>query len=187
MFTLYNLLDLAFIALISYGTYYYYKKRIYLQLFEYFKIFAILTISVKLAHFSASLLHQFSITSTDTYAIALLIGFGANFALLFFSYKYAFRFLNNFINSAKIRSYSVKLITFLEVLIISTFLLFMTMQLKPAKIFIYPSMQKTIFYPKVKKFYVSFLNEKFVHSLFSNDSKTNTQELIFKSLKESVK
>ena len=186
MFTLYHLIDLVLIALIGYGTFYYYQKRIYLKLFEYFKIFLLLTLSAKLAPFSAKMLAKISLISADTYAIALLIGFGVNFAIFFYGYKYAFKFLNNFINSAKVRTYTAMVVTFLEVLVISTFLLFMFMQLKPAKFYIHPSMQQSVSYPKIEKFYISFLNEKFIHSLFSNDSKTSTQEVIFKSLKESV-
>ena len=186
MIDYYNIIDVALVVIIGYSTFYYYNKKIYLKLFDYFKIFILIAISAKFAIFTGSNLEKFSIISTDTNAIMTLIGFTLNFAILFYGYKFIFKIINNVINSQVIRTYLAQLTTLLEVVVIVTFLLFMTMQLKPSKIFLAPSMQKTVTYPYIKSFYMKFLNKKFINMIINNDGTMDTKEIIFKSLKDSV-
>ena len=145
-----------------------------------------LSISAKFASFSGLLLNKMYILSTDTYSITILFGFALNFAILFSGYKLIFKYLNRVINANKIRSIIAQLVTFFEVVFISTFLLFMIMQLKPSKLYIYPYMQKTVSYPYIKGFYVRFLNDKFIKMIFDNGSTMSTQEIIFKSAQNAI-
>ncbi len=182
----YHIIDILLIAIVGYATYYYYQKRIYLKLFEYFKIFFLISLSAKLAPFTGTYLQKFYITATDTHSITVLIGFGVNFAILFYGYKYIFKLLNNIINSQKARSLLAQVTTFIEVSVIITFLLFMSMQLHPSKVYVMPTLQKTMIYPHIKNFYIKFLNDKFIYMILNNDSPMDTKEVIFKSLKSSV-
>ena len=186
MLTPYYLLDVFFIAFIGYGTFYYYKKKIYIQLFDYFKIFIIISISAKFALLTGKYLQKFSIVNADTHSILMLIGFGVNFAVLFYGYKTLFKLSNKIINSNKIRDYFAKVVTFFEVVALSSFFLFMSMQLHPVKKFLEPSLKKSFIYPKVKRFYMKFLNDKFIAMILNNDSTMDTKEILFKSLKNSL-
>jgi len=180
------LIDILFIALIGYASIYYYKKKIYNQLFDYFKVFIIISISAKFASFSGKLLQKLYIISTDTYSILILIGFSINFLVIFYGYHFIFKLLDNIINSNKIRTFLAKTVTFFEVVAISSFILFMSMQTYPTKKFIEPTLKKSIIYPKIKGFYIKFLNDNFIKMILNNDSTMDTKEIIFKSLKNSI-
>jgi len=181
----YLVVDILFALFIIFGCYYSYQKKIYLQIFEYFKIFFIITISAKLSSYTGVLLQKFSITKADTYTTLILIAFMINLLVIYFSWKYIFQFTKKYINNEKLKVLFAKIITASEVLIIITFSFYILMQIYLAKVYIYPTLHKTYTYPKIEKFYKSFLNDDFVNMVLSSDTGTNHKEVIFKSFKNS--
>lgn len=186
MVTIYNLID--FIFLVSFITAFYigYEKKIYIQIFEYFKIFILITLSAKLASTTAFLLQNFHITSSDTYTTLILIAFIVNILIIYFSWKSILKFTNKYINNKKIKIVFEKFITFVEVLILLTFITYIIMQLYISKIYIYDAFNKTYFYPLVEHFYISFLGDDFLNMLLNSNTGTNYKEVIFKSLNNSI-
>ncbi len=87
--------------------------------------------------------------------------------------------------NVKIRTIFAKTFTFLEVLTIVTFSLYIVMQLYITKAYLYKSLKKSYSYPKIEKFYHSFLNDDFVNMILNSDTGTNHKEIIFKSFKNS--
>lgn len=181
----YNIIDLFLIITILGLIYYSYKNRSYLKIFEYFKIFIAITISAKLASFSAIWLQKLHITDADTYTTLLLIAFIVNLILIIYGYKFIFKLTSNYINNEKINLLLAKVFTILEVVILTTFGLYILMQLYLAKVYIHPTLEKTFFYPKIEKFYTKFLNYDFVLLVMGSDTGTNHKELLFKSFKNS--
>lgn len=179
----YNIFDLVLCTLILYGSYYSYQNRLYIKIFEYFKIFLLVTISAKLAPYMGQTLQKLSITKADTYTTLILISFVVNIVLFFYFYKTLFNLSNKLIQSHKIKDFSAKVISFLEVLVIITFSLYIFMQLAITKEYLYNHMKKTYTYPKIKKFYNSFLGDEFVNMVLTSDTGTNAKEVIFKSFK----
>ena len=49
----------------------------------------------------------------------------------------------------------------------------------------YKNMKKSYSYPKIEKFYNTFLNDDFVNMVLNSDTGTNHKEIIFKSFKNS--
>lgn len=183
--TLYNIIDFILIFIIIFLTYYFYKEKSYLKIFDYFKIFFILTLSAKFSSKTAVLLQDFYITKADTYTTLIIISFIVNLTILYFSWKYIFIFLRKFINSEKIKTLLSKVFTLLEVSILVTLILYILMQFYPSKKYIYPSFAKTFSYKKIEKFYMNFLNDDFTKMILNQDTSTNHKELLFKSFKQS--
>jgi len=182
----YNLIDLLFIITISILIYYSYKNKSYVKIFEYFKIFLAITISAKLASLTATWLQKLHITDADTYTTLLLIAFAINLLVIIYSYKFIFKLINKFVNHEKIKTITAKFFTVVEVVVLTTFGLYIIMQLYLAKVYIHPSLNKTFLYPKIEKFYTKFLNYDFVLLVMGSDTGTNHKELLFKSFKNSL-
>jgi len=185
MVDLYNLIDLVLFISIILLTKISYEKRIYIKIFEYFKIFMAITISAKLSGYTAILLQKFLITKADTYTTLTLIAFTVNILLLYYGWKYIFAFSNKFMQNIKVRTLLAKTFTFLEVFTLFTFSIYIVMQLYISKAYLYKSMKKTYSYPKIEKFYKSFLNDDFVNMVLNSDTGTNHKEILFKSFKNS--
>ena len=71
MVNFYNIIDLFLLISIILLTKISYEKRIYIKIFEYFKIFIAITLSAKLSGFTAILLQEFLITKADTFDSAI--------------------------------------------------------------------------------------------------------------------
>ncbi len=183
MVSIYILIDILLLILIAYATYYSYQKKIYLKIFEYFKLFILITLSAKFASNTGWFLQANHVLKTDTYATLILIGFSINLILFYYLTKFLIEFSDRFIDSQNIKSFFAKTLTLFEVVVIVTFVLYMSMQLYPSKKYLYPSMKKTYSYPYVRKFYIKFLNDDFIHMILNSDSGTNYKEVIFKSFK----
>ena len=185
MVNFYFLIDLTLLFFIIYLSFYSYKKKIYIKLFEYIKIFIIISISAKFASFTGISLQKLNIFSADTYTTLILIGFGLNFITILYLFKIFLRYSNKYIDNKKIKTFFAKSFTLIEIIILTTFTLYILMQLSLSKTYIYPTMKKSYSYPYIKLFYIKFLNDDFVNLLLNNDTKTNHKEVIFKSLKNS--
>jgi hypothetical protein len=186
MVSFYNILDLLFIITVGALIYYSYKNKSYQKIFEYFKIFIAITLSSYLASYTGTILQKLHITKADTYTTLILIAFVVNLLLIIYGYKFLFKLTKNFLNNEKIRQILAKILTVVEVVVLSTFVLYITMQLYIAKVYIYPSLEKTFLYPKIEKFYTKFLNYDFVLLVMGSDTGTNHKELLFKSFKNSL-
>ncbi len=185
MINYYLILDILFFIFVIFSCYYSYKKKIYIKIFEYFKIFLAITLSAKLSSSTAILLQKLYITKADTYTTLILISFVVNLVILYFSWKYIFKFTQYYINNEKLKVLFAKIFTAIEVLIITTFSLYIVMQIYVVKIHLYPTIKKSYTYPKIEKFYKSFLNDNFIHMVMGSDTGTNHKEVIFKSFKNS--
>lgn len=181
----YYLIDVILIIAILLLSYWAYENRFYIKLFEYFKVFLLITIAAKLSSPMAMLLKKLHFIAPDSYAIAIFIGFILNLVILFSSYKLILKFLDTLINSQSIKLFFAKLITLFEMTVICTFSLFLIMQITLVKRYVYPPLAKTITYPYIKSFYTQFLNDDFIYAILHTDTKTNHKELIFKSFKNS--
>ena len=185
MVNFYNTIDLVLLLTIVLLTRISYERKIYIKIFEYFKIFMAITLSAKLSGYTAILLQKFFITKADTYTTLILISFTVNIFILYFGWRYIFAFSNKFMQNTKVRTMLAKTFTFLEVFTIITFSIYIIMQLYISKAYLYKSMKKSYSYPKIEKFYNSFLNDDFVNMVLNSDTGTNHKEIIFKSFKNS--
>lgn len=156
-----------------------------MKIFEYFKIFFVITISAKLSSSTGVLLQKLYITKADTYTTLILISFILNFLILYYGWGYILAFTKQYINNEKLKTLFAKIFTGIEVVIIVTFSLYILMQIYLAKVYLYPTLSKTYTYPKIEKFYKKFLNDDFVRMILSSDTGTNYKEVIFKSFKNS--
>ena len=93
--------------------------------------------------------------------------------------------MNQFVNNNLIKSISAKILSFFEISLLITFLLFMFMQVHFIKKFIYPVINKSYTYKYVKKFYITFLSKDFVNIIMTQETKTDSKEIILKSFKNS--
>ncbi len=183
---LYYIIDIVLILFLCFFTYYSYKNRSYVKIFEYFKIFIAITLSAKLASFSAVYLQKFHITKADTYTTLILIAFVVNLLIIVYGYKSVLKLTGGFINNEKIKTILAKIFTLIEVIVITTLGLYIVMQIYLAKVYVYPTMKKTYLYPKIERFYTKFLNYDFVLLVMGSDTGTNHKELLFKSFKNSL-
>lgn len=183
--TLYNLIDFFIFVLIVVFIIYSYNKKQYLKVFEYLKLFIFLTISAKLASFTAIYLQKFYITKADTYTILLLISFAFNFILLYYFWKYIIIFIDKFVSSSTIKSFLAKVFTVVEVTIIFTFSLYLIMQLAISKKYLYEPLYKTFLYPKIERFYTKFINDDFVMIVLTQSNPADHKEILFNSFKNS--
>ena len=182
----YLLIDLLLIILISFGAYYNYKKKTYLKVFEYFKVFALISISTKFAISTGLHLSRWHIILADTYTILILIGFSINIMIIYFSWSFLYEMSSKFLNNEQIKKLFAKIVTVIEVVIIVTFSLFMLMQLNINKKYIYPTIQKSYSYPYIKSFYIKFLNDNMLKMILNSDTNMNHKEIILKSFKNSL-
>ena len=178
-------LDILLLLLTIFTCYYSYQKKIYLKIFEYFKIFFIITVSAKLSSYTGVLLQKLYITKADTYTTLILIAFVINLLIIYYSWKYIFQFTRTYINNEKLKVLFAKIFTGIEVVIIITFSFYILMQIYFVKLYMYPIFKETYSYPKIEKFYKSFLNDDFVNMVLGSDTGTNHKEVIFKSFKNS--
>ena len=186
MVSFYYIIDMLLIVLISYSTYISYKNKSYIKIFNYFKIFLLITLSAKLASYTGVALQKLYITKFDTYTTLILVGFSINLILLVYVGKFLFKLSNQYINSVQLKKVLAQITTFVEVFILITFALYIIMQLYISKIYLYPSIKQSFSYPKIEKFYKSFLSDDFVNMILNSDTGTNHKEIIFKSLKNSI-
>jgi hypothetical protein len=142
-------------------------------------------VSAKLAGFTGTLLQKFYITKADTYTTLILIAFVINILILYYGWNILLKIFTNFVNSEKIKSFFAKVFTVIEVTILTTLLLYITMQFYPSKKYIYPAINKSYIYPKIEYFYSHFLNADFMIMILNQDTATNHKELLFKSFKNS--
>ena len=181
----YLLIDLALIIIIIFGSYYNYSKKTYIKVFEYFKIFALISISTKFAIYTGSHLSKWHIILADTYTILILIGFSLNVVIIYYSWSFIYIFSSKFLNNEKIKMLFAKVITVVEVIIITTFTLFVLMQFNINKKYIYPTVRKSYSYHHIKKFYIKFLNDDMLKLILNSDTGINHKEVILKSFKNS--
>ena len=185
MVNLYFLFDLFLFLFILFTIYYSYKNKIYIKIFDYFKLFVIITISAKFASYTGITMEKINIISSDTFITLVLIGFSVNIVVLFYSEKYIFKLIDKYINSGMIKVFFAKLITTIEVIVITTFSIYILMQLSISKSYIYPTIQKSYSYPYIKSFYMKFLTDDFLNIVLKADTGTNYKEVLFKSFKNS--
>lgn len=179
----YLIFDILLFISIIYLSFYAYKHRFYIKLFDYVKIFIFITISANLAPSANSLFHKLNIISSDTYVIGVLIAFTFNFLILVYSYKTIFKILNHLIKSQKIKALIAKIVSFIESLLIITISLFLLMQISPIKKSIQSSLLKTYSYPIIKKFYMNTINQKFSNLFMQSDTKLQKYEAFFRNIK----
>lgn len=180
----YYLFDILLIVFIVSLSYYAYKERLYEKLFDYFKIFVLITISAKLASYTGVYLQKFHITKADTYSVLLLISFVLNLLITFYGYKYFLLLIKRLIDSEKFKLLIAKMITVIEVTVIITFLLFIIMQLHPSKKYLYSTFSKSYSYPYIEKFYTKFLNDDFTLMILNSNSAIDHKEVLFNSFKK---
>jgi len=179
------IIDIILILIVSYGVHYNYKRKTYIKVFEYFKVFTLISISTKFAMTTGVHLSKWHIIKADTYTILILIGFSLNALIIYYSWSFIYSFSAKFINNAQIKRFFAKFITIVEVIIIVTFTLFMFMQLDITKKYIYPTVKKSYSYKYIKSFYVKFLNDDMLKMILNSDTTMNHKEIILKSLKNS--
>ncbi|MEA2100709.1 MAG: hypothetical protein U9P72_11340 [Campylobacterota bacterium] len=182
---LYLLIDIFLIIFISFAIYYSYSRKTYIKVFDYFKIFALISISAKFSTYTGNFLSKWHLVLADTYTILILIAFSINVIIIYYSWSFIYIFSSKFINNQKIKIFFAKLITVIEVLIITTFTLFILMQLSINKKYIYPTLNKSYSYPYIKSFYVKFLNDDFAKMILNSETGVNHKEVILKSFKNS--
>ena len=185
MVSYYYAIDLAFILIVGYFLFYNYKHKSYIKTFNYFKLFILISLSAKFASYTGIGLQKFYVTKADTYATLILIGFGINLLIFIYLGKLLLKISNKYINNHKLKTLFAQLFTTIEVITISTFGLYIFMQLYFVKIYIYPSVSKSYSYPHIEKFYQKFLSDSFVNMILHSDTGTNSKEIIFKSFKDS--
>lgn len=181
----YYLIDFVFFVFLSFAIYYSYQKKIYIKIFKYFQIFLLITISAKFASFTGVYLQKIYLIKADTYTTLILIGFCLNIVLLLYFGKYLLKITDIFINNQQIKTLLAKIFTVIEIVVLSTFALYIVMQLYISKVYIYPIIKKSYSYNKIETFYKKFLSDEFVNMILNSDTGTNHKEIIFKSFKSS--
>ena len=146
----YRLIDLSFILLILFFTYHAYKKYYYLKFYDFFKLLFLITISAKLSGSTAFFLKKLHIIYADTNSVLLLIAFLLNLFIISYSLKYLISFINEFVNSHKIRKTFAMLLSFVEVFLLVTFITYMLMQVSFIKQYAYPIVNKSHLYTSIK-------------------------------------
>ena len=180
------IIDTLFVIFMMALSYLFYKKAYYDKLFEYFKLFILLTISAKLASFTAWGLKELNIITPDTYSILILIAFVLNMFIIYFSYQSVLKLCDKIVDSQMLKRFFAKIISVVEVIIIVTFILYICMQLTLFKRYVHPYLKQSYIYSYTKKFYTKFLDYDFVYMILSSDTNINHKEVIFKSLKNAV-
>ena len=155
-------------------------------IFEYLKIFLLITLSAALATKMGLFLQKIAILSGDTYSVIVLIGFGINIGLFYLLYKLSDKLFQNFVTSPKARRFFAKFVTVVQVVFIFTFSLYIVMQLYIAKQYMEPTFSQTLSYPYIKSFYMGFVNDDFVKMIISSESKSAPHEVLIQSLKNSI-
>ncbi len=182
---LYIIFDIAFAVLLLYLSVISYQKRTYLAIYEYVKIFLLITLAASFAPKAAIWLSRWDVLKADTYSVAVLIAFGINIALIWGLYLLLRSVYENAMHSPGLKTLVAKSVSFLQTVLIVTFACYILMQLGPAKNHIYSHAAKTYSYPLIRGFYMSFINDDFVRLILNGDSKTNAKEVILRSFKNS--
>lgn len=182
----YFIIDIFIFCAIVFFTYYNYINRNYIKVFDYIKIFLFVFISSKFSYTMYLFLGKINILKTDSIHIGILIAFAINLTLLIYFYKYIFKLLNYLFSSQRTKMMIARVVSFLESIIIITFIVFILMQIKPIKNMLSSSINKTYSYSYIKKFYLGLIDKNFTSIFLSSDSKINRQESILKSIKNSL-
>ena len=182
----YLLIDLLLLIFISFATYYTYSKKTYIKVFDYFKIFALISVSAKLSAFTGSYLSKWHLILADTYTVLILISFSINIIIIFYTWHFLYFLSSKLVNNQQIKICFAKKITVIEVVVITTFALFILMQVGVNKKYVYPTLKKSYSYPYIKSFYMKFLNEDFAKMILNSDTNVNHKEIILKSFKNSI-
>jgi hypothetical protein len=182
----YYIIDIIFFLIIINSLKFAYKKKIYIKIFEYIKLFTIITLSAKGSYYTGTFLQQFYITKVDTYSTLILLSFILNFLLMTYLTTLIGQMTNKYAKSMKTKDLIAKGFTFIEVIVLFTFGLYLVMQLYVSKMYIEPYLNRSFSYKYIKRFYKNFLNDEFVHMVLDSDTGTNYHEVIFKSLKNSI-
>lgn len=181
----YFILDLLFFISIVLFAYFNYINRNYIKVFDYIKIFIFVFISSTYAYKTYIFLNKIYVLQADSYYIAILICFVINLLILIYGYKYIFKALNYIISSSKIKMLLAKIVSFLESILLISFMIFILMQINPIKKLSLKTLNKTYSYPYIKKFYIKVIDKNFTSIFLTSDSKINRQESILKSIKNS--
>ncbi len=182
----YFIIDLLFFLAIVFFSYFNYIKRTYIKVFDYIKIFLFIFLSSSFSYETYTFLSKVNILRADTYYIAILLAFFINLLILIYSFKYILKALNYLISSARIKILLAKIISFLEAILVISFVLFILMQIYPIKKLSTQTMNKTYSYPYIKKFYIKVIDKNLTSIFLRSDSKINRQESILKSIKSSL-
>jgi len=182
----YLLIDLLLLIFISFAIYYNYSKKTYIKVFDYFKVFALISVSAKFSAFTGSYLSKWNLILADTYTVLILISFTINIIIIFYSWHILYFISAKLINNQQIKIFFAKIITVIEVILITTFTLFILMQLSVNKKYVYPTLKKSYSYPYIRSFYMKFLNEDFAKMILNSETGVNPKEIILKSFKNSI-
>jgi len=182
----YLLIDLLLVIFISFATYYNYSRKTYIKVFDYFKIFLLISVSAKFAAFTGSYLSKWHIILADTYTILILISFSINIIIVYCLWILLYYISSQFINNQQIKIFFAKIITLIEVVVITTFTLFILMQVSVNKKYVYPTIKKSYSYPHIKRFYMRFLNDDFAKMILNSETSMSSKEVIIKSFKDSL-
>lgn len=181
MVDLIHLFDFLFIVLVLYFSKYAYEKKYYIKFFEYFKIFVVIYLASFFAPYMGSFLQKVYLLQADTYITLLILSFGLNLFLLYTFWNKIIKVIFAKISTHKIKEFFAKVLSLVEVLIISTLGVYLIMQLYLSKVYFYKGMEQTYFYPYIEKFYIKFLNEDILAILQGSNTGTNSKELLYKS------
>jgi len=181
----YIVFDIAFVLLLLYLSIMSYQKRTYLAIYEYVKIFLLITLAASFAPKAAIWLSRWGVLQADTYSVAVLIAFGINIASIWGLYLLLQTVYENALHNLWLKTVVAKSVSLLQTVLVVTFACYILMQLGPAKNHIYPHASKTYSYPMIRGFYMSFINDDFVRLILQGDSKTNAKEVILRSFKNS--
>jgi hypothetical protein len=185
MIQYHTIVDIGLFLLFAFGVYYSYTHRSYVKTFAFFKAVVLIALAAKFSHTMAIWLQDFSITKADTYTTLLLIAFVINFLIAYAAFSALAHLSATVVNNATIKGVLAKLFTVFEVLVVSTFSLYIVMQLYVSKVHIYPVMSQTYLYPKIERFYHGFLSDDLVRMVMGFQAGTSRKEVIFESFKKS--
>jgi len=177
--------DILLIALVGYSFYYGFKHGISKPLYELTIIFIGFTLAGKYAYSMGVFLTKHKILMADNIALLTLIGF----LILFLLYWLAVYLLekikkvfleNGFKTTSMIIGGSVNAI---QVLIVSTLLIFLFNQFTIGKKGLRVSLLKSYSYPKVERVYKNVFTKTFVDNIIKgNMTGTNANELLIQTI-----
>jgi hypothetical protein len=141
----------------------------------------------KYALFIGIQLSSMGILKATSFALLLLIGFGAAFGIYWLMVT-GLEFLAKKVNTARITKPLGALIVFMQTTLFSSFLLFILMQFTFMQSAAQHYLSKSVTYPKIASFYTNVLSVNFVHSaIMGNSSAIDTKELLLKTIKQAFK
>ena len=182
----YFIIDIVLLILIIYFIVYSYKKEIHVKLLDYVRVFIILSFSARFAETTGLFLQKLSIAMADTYTTLVVMGFLLNLIILVSINKLYSKISKKYVDKTRFQK-GVKLtVIIIEVFILTTFSLYISMQFTPTKKYIYPTFKKSYTYPYIKKFYIKFLNDDFLKVILDPHSDAQNYEGVYKSFKKII-